>query len=101
MTKQAFSRNEDGTLIAYAWPGGYPVFYIARQGFLNDETGEVEVNPYDQAEFAVCPVCANKAQDEQIVIMAQDVHYEGAPITCECCNAEIKSAYGDPEVDNE
>jgi len=25
--KPPFPRNKDGTLIAYAWPGGYPVLY--------------------------------------------------------------------------
>ena len=29
-------------------------------------------------------------------VICIDVHWEGAPIQCDHCNAEVESAYGDP-----
>lgn len=77
-------RNEDGTLPAYAWPGGYPIYYLA-----------------DDCE-TLCPDCANLPEAHEggdkdgWRIEAQDVHYEGEPIVCAHCNKEIESAYGVP-----
>ena len=72
------------TLPTYAWPGGYPLFYLA-------------------ADCGVlCAKCANayvpeRDNPEQLEPVAYDVHYEGEPLICEHCNAEIESAYGMPE----
>ena len=76
-------RDSNGKLPAYAWPGGYPVVYYAK------DMG------------VLCPKCANgRDNDEQLKPVACDVHYEGRPEICEHCNAEIESAYGDPEADD-
>jgi hypothetical protein len=79
-------RDEQGNLPAFAWPGGYPVYYLAADNGV------------------MCPKCANSADcrnaepdDKQWRIVAGDVHWEGEPLACENCNAEIESAYGDPE----
>lgn len=69
-------RNDDGTLPAYAWPGGYPIIYILADGEI------------------LCPACANDANGWRI--MGADIHYEGPPELCCHCNAEIESAYGEP-----
>lgn len=49
----------------------------------------------------ICPKCANDDDWTDKDIIAYDVHYEGAPLQCENCNALIESAYGDPEADAE
>lgn len=79
-------KDENGKLISYAWPGGYPVYYI-------DKDGSV-----------LCPDCAQKSLDDPDELpnfkpIAGDVYYEGPVIYCEQCNAEIESAYGDPDED--
>ncbi len=75
MSADNLPRNADGTLTTFAWPGGYPVIYI------------------DQGEV-LCSVCAN---DYKPALLAAGIHWEGQPETCADCNAEIESAYGDPD----
>jgi hypothetical protein len=87
-------RGDDGKLEAYAWPGGYPIVYYCEDG------------------GSLCPACANNEngsiaytgdlpadciEDKQWHIVACDVYYEGPIINCDHCNAEIESAYGDPD----
>lgn len=79
--------------IKYAWPGGYPVYYLAREGYRNDETGELELSRYDRSEFVCCPDCA-AAKAERILI-ASDINYEDPDMTCEVCSRRIESAYAD------
>lgn len=90
------TRNESGKLDAYAWPGGYPLFYlVADNGVL-------------------CPACANgengseaftaedvnsgrAAEDEQWRIVACDANWEDESLYCDHCNKRIESAYGESE----
>jgi hypothetical protein len=69
----------DGTLPAYAWPGGYPIVYYTEEG------------------LTVCPVCANDPDTSDPVADA-DIYYEGPPIVCDDKGEMIESAYGDPEA---
>ena len=83
-------RDETGKLPAYAWPGGYPIFYLcADNGIL-------------------CPQCANKESaireaDErpdypdfdQWRIVASDINWEDSSLTCDNCSQRIESAYGE------
>ena len=74
-------RDTDGTPPAYAWPGGYPIFY------LTEDCG------------VLCPDCANTdgstdTEDPQWKIVAQEIHWEGESLICDNCNAEVESAYG-------
>lgn len=55
--------------------GGYPVYYI------------------NHHNSVFCDDCANKYADE---IVAHEIHWEGQPLTCDDCNKDIESAYGDP-----
>lgn len=72
-------------LPAFAWPGGYPIIY------------------FDREDSVLCAKCATKSHldlDEvpQFKPVACDAYYEGPTIQCDSCNADIESAYGDPEV---
>lgn len=73
-------RDKDGKLPAYAWPGGYPMFYL---------DGYCEV---------LCPDCANKPDyepgDKQYP-EAYDVNWEDESLYCADCSKRIESAYGD------
>ena len=83
------TRSSDGALPAFAWPGGYPLYYLC---------GDNGV---------LCPDCANgkngseanehASDDPQWHLVAVDVHWEGDPLVCSHCNAQIESAYGIPE----
>jgi hypothetical protein len=85
-------RNSGGQFPAYAWPGGYPLYYLTADG------GEL------------CPACANgdngsmastTTDDPQWQLIDGDAHWEGPPLMCAHCYAEIPSAYGDPDAPEE
>lgn len=67
-------RLKDGTLPAYAWPGGYPMFYL------------------DAENCILCPKCANKGE---IAPTAYSVNWEDPQLFCEECNERIESAYAE------
>jgi len=76
-------RLENGTYPTYAWPGGYPLFYITKDGGV------------------LCPKCVNEnlelveGDDPQWRIVAYDINYEDTELYCDNCNEKIESAYGD------
>lgn len=79
--------DEDGTYPAYAWPGGYPIYYLMQDG----ET--------------MCPKCANEnrhldegAQDHSgWHVVGQDINWEDPEMFCCHCNERIESAYAEPD----
>lgn len=82
-------RDDTGKLPACAWPGGYPIVYTF-------------------ADCApCCPACANRengsdasptSDEDQWRLVGQEIHWEGEPLICEHCGAEIPSAYGPVET---
>lgn len=70
-------RDKDGNLPAYAWPGGYPLFYL------------------DAENNVLCPKCANKNDEYTAQIVAQDCNWEDPSLYCDHCSERIESAYAD------
>lgn len=77
-------------LDAYAWPGGYPLFYPCRDGGV------------------LCPACANRevalidaavrdGTDRQWDVYGVDVNWDNDDLCCDHCSQPIPSAYGEPE----
>lgn len=88
MNDLSMYREASGSLFAYAWPGGYPMIYLTKDGSV------------------LCPECASgkngsdaseSNDDPQWQLVAGDIFYEGAPIQCDHCCVLIESAYGDPD----
>ena len=95
MSKQAYKRVRKSLslpvcrepLPAYAWPGGYPVYYVFADGGV------------------CCPSCANKNIDEidqerrnshgGWALGAFDVNYEDTDLHCDHCHKQIGAAYAD------
>lgn len=83
-------RLSDGKLAAFTSIGCYPIYYLTEDGGV------------------LCPACANgehgseasedSAADKQWHLIACDVHWEGEPLSCDHCNEQIESAYGDPDA---
>jgi hypothetical protein len=71
-------RDDTGKLESYAWPGGYPLFYLADDGSV------------------FCPSCANQG-DAEPEITGADVNWEDASLFCDGCGNQILSAYGEDE----
>ena len=65
---------ESGEYDSYAWPGGYPLFYL------------------EQDNSIICPQCANKGE-QQTTIVAVDANYEDTELYCDNCNNRIEAAY--------
>lgn len=72
----------------YAWPGGYPLFYLTADN------------------GALCPQCANENfnlcndhNDSQWYIVAYDINYEDDSLFCDNCSKQIESAYGEDTDD--
>jgi len=69
----------------WAWPGGYPIFYITKDG------------------GRLCSRCANdnikltsdpQAEDDWRIVAA-DINYEDPDLFCDNCCERCESAYGD------
>ena len=82
-------KDPKAKLPAFAWPGGYPLYYVcADNGVL-------------------CPTCVNgddvrnaDADDPQWYVVGVDAHHEGPPMVCDHCGTGIESACGDPDADD-
>jgi hypothetical protein len=79
-------RDRNGKLQAIAFPGGYSIRYLTVDG------------------STICADCANEsdANDDADTygdgwaIETPFVHWEGASMTCEECNEDMASEYGEP-----
>lgn len=69
-------RGDDGKLSRWAWPGGYPIYYL------------------DQENNVLCPDCANK-EGYSSPVVAADVNWEDTNLHCDDCSKQIESTYGD------
>ena len=68
-------RNDpDLKLPAYAWPGGYPMYYL------------------DEESNVLCPDCANDNDNFNAPIVSMCINYE-EEVICEHCNKKIETAY--------
>lgn len=79
---------------AYAWPGGYPIFYLA------EDNG------------VLCPKCVEENLDQcigdpeetfhdQWKIVAHDCNWEDPSLYCDHCGKRVESAYAEPEEEEE
>ena len=69
--------KENGQLPSYAWPGGYPIFYI------------------DKQNNCLCPDCANRDIDQSQEVIASDINWENDCLYCDDCGNKIQSSYGE------
>lgn len=81
-------RDDDGKFTAYAWPGGYPLYYITKDGGV------------------LCGKCAREAEaegltsdpgDPQWYIVAAEVNWEDTSLYCDHAGERIESAYAEDD----
>ena len=79
---------ENGKLQSYAFPGGYPLYYVTDDGGV------------------LCPDCANEnigltddPNDPQWFIIGATINYEDGCLFCNHCHKRIESAYLDEDDD--
>ena len=83
MNIQKLRADNDGKLPAYAWPGGYPVYYL------------------DGEDNVLCSKCANKSLNdfiEKFRPIVGDINYEDASLYCDQCSERIESAYAEEDA---
>lgn len=74
----------------YAWPGGYPLFYVTQDGgalcwdCAHDEEAEIIAAITDD-------------NDPQWRVCGYDINHEDASLHCDHCSERIESAYAEPE----
>ncbi len=81
------TRNEDGTLEAFAWPGGYQMFYL-------DEEGET-LCPNCAAIQHSLEECEEHGQCGEAHLIGADANYEDEDIYCVNCSGQIPASYAD------
>lgn len=74
----------------FAWPGGYRQLLVMTDG-------EVLCNKCAKSEFKLILASTRDNLNDGWNVAAISVHWEGEPITCAHCDAEIESEYGVPE----
>lgn len=72
---------------AYAWPGGYPIYYITRDGGV------------------LSPMAANREltrtldpDDDQFFVVGQGINWEDPDLICDHLGIRIESAYAEREA---
>ena len=90
---QALPRDDDGELTRWAWPGGYPVYYLTEDGSVlcpgcarMVEADHLDT-PYDDGTF-----------DPQWRIIAADINWEDTELYCDHCCDRIPSAHADTQA---
>lgn len=73
----------------YAWPGGYPLFFIC------DDGGTLCCKCAHSEARNIFKSIAGSHRDGWRVV-GQDINYEDPDLCCAHCNGQIESAYGDP-----
>jgi hypothetical protein len=117
-----------GSLVSGGWTGSYPVYFLDRNNnvlcpkcaqaifeavradallvalgadgeFVKDDDGHGWHWERDEVLSAMRDAIGWESSRE--VPIGYDAHWEGPPLTCEECQAEIESAYGDPDDEPE
>ena len=68
--------TSDGSLQTFAWPGGYPLFYLSHDGLV------------------LCPRCANDPDASDPAELA-DINWEDPDLYCDDRGERIPSAYAE------
>jgi hypothetical protein len=72
----------------YAWPGGYPLFFIC------DDGGALCCACVKTERRNIIESVAHQSRDGWRVVAA-DINWEDNDLNCDHCNKRIESAYGD------
>lgn len=91
-------RDEKGNFDSYAWPGGYPLFYLcADNGVLCPDCANNNKEVYLSSDDVTKEQKEERYDDPQWHIIAVDINYEDESMYCDHCGKHIVSAYGDDD----
>ncbi len=82
------------TVQAYAWPGGYPMFYLTRDnGVLCPACVQADLEDTQcNGEHATCD-----PENTEFYVVAHAANWEDPNLLCDHCEKRIESAYAEPE----
>lgn len=81
---------------AYAWPGGYPLFFVCDDGgALCFACAHKEAREIIGAHLEVKKCPSARRNNSQWLAVAVDVNWEDSNLYCDHCSKPIESAYGD------
>lgn len=95
-----FAKDEKGEYPGFAWPGGYPVYYVTQDGgalcrkCVNDKS-----NPVHKGAHCSESYCAEA--DSQWCLIDGQENWEDPALFCDHCGERIESAYAEDDVDKE
>lgn len=78
----------------YAWPGGYPRMFILEDGDALSFDGA-------RANFRELVAAMRSRYRNGWRVAGCEIHWEGPPLQCAATGAEIPSAYGDPNAEED
>jgi hypothetical protein len=73
---------------AYAWPGGYPTYYVCQDG------GVLSFDAAHENKDLICEAMKEGFEAEWIVV-AQAINWEDGNLICDHSNKRIESAYAE------
>jgi hypothetical protein len=81
-----------GEVVRFAWPGGYPVFYLtADSGVLCPECVQEDLSETQcNGEHATCD-----PSNPGFYVVAHGVNWEDPELYCDHCSERIESAYAE------
>lgn len=89
MFKREDYQLESGKLQSYAFPGGYPIFYVCADGGILC-AGEDCANGKESRQAV-----ADCRDDRHWLLVAADVNLDDDTLCCDHCGKRIESAYGE------
>ena len=73
---------------AYAWPGGYPTYYVCQDG------GILSFDAAHENKDLICEAMEEGFEAEWVVV-AQQINWEDGNLICDHSNKRIESAYAE------
>lgn len=88
---------DDGKVQSYAWPGGYPLYFVCEDdGVLCPNCVSENRSLINRAAIRQCELSCD---DTQWRVVATDVNYEDTSLYCDNCRKRIESAYAEDSAD--
>ena len=104
MSEWAFAETVTKPLDAYAWPGGYPIYYTdGRNDTICAECANKLRQDYIDGiwtmllEWAECGDVDSWVDPKEGYWLRGDANYEDDHMYCDQCSKQIESAYGEKE----
>lgn len=79
----------------YAWPGGYPLYFITNDG------EALSFKAAQENAHRICTAIEDKDNTGGWRVVAVDVNWEDTDLYCAHSNEKIESAYGDDEPEDD